>query len=304
MNRLTNAGALDGASGWTRFPAGLNLRTDEAARGAPGRAVLKADGAAAGAGQAFGVATAASAAADIREAAMVEVSAAAAAFVNGASVPPFVRIRFVDEAGETVMSYDLQVRRPVLERWGVARDGLRDTYFTAWARLPRPALAVAAILEAGAVAQAVGQQVEAVLLKPMVAVPPKGLSHPLLWSPGLHSAQDLQRAAWPGWLRDIEVGATFEPKPGRIEFDAGPGRPMSRPIASDPARKLSGRIRGDVVQRAALEAFAAEANGFWMVEPGSERLCVASWAADGAPRLSETRGALHLMDFTLWLETA
>ncbi|VTO10697.1 hypothetical protein [Brevundimonas vancanneytii] len=304
MNRLTNAGALDGASGWTRFPAGLNLRVDEADRGAPGRIVLKADGASAAPGQAFGVATAANAAADIRDAPVVEVSAAAAAFINGAAVAPFVRVRFVDEAGDTVMSYDLQVRRPVLERWGVAREGLRDTYFTAWARLPRPTLAVAAILEAGAVAQAAGQHVEAVLLKPMVAVPPAGLSHPLLWSPGLHSAPDLQRAAWPGWLREIEVGATFEPKAGRIEFDAGPGRPMSRPIASDPARKLAGRIRGDVVQRAALEAFAAGANGFWMVEPGSERLCVASWAADGAPRLSETRGALHLMDFTLWLETA
>ncbi len=304
MNRLTNAGALDGASGWTRFPAALSLQTDETMRGAPGRIVLKASGTSTTAGQAFGIATAAGAAADIRNAALIEVEAAAAAFINGAAATPFVRLRFLDGAGETLMSYELTVRRPVLERWGVAREGLRDTYFTAWARLPRPPSAVAAILEAGAVAQSAGQQVEAVLLKPMVAVPPAGLSYRLLWSPGLHSAPDLQRAAWPGWLREIEVGATFEPKAGRIEFDAGPGRPMSRPIASDPARKLAGRIRGDVVQRAALEAFAAEANGFWMVEPGSERLCVASWAADGAPRLSETRGALHLMDFTLWLETA
>ena len=36
MNRLTNAGALDGASGWTRFPAALSLQTDETMRGAPG----------------------------------------------------------------------------------------------------------------------------------------------------------------------------------------------------------------------------------------------------------------------------
>lgn len=303
INRLTNAGALDGVSGWTAT-AGMTLSKDEAARGAPGRGVFRASGTSSSAGQSFAVTPASTARADVQGISVVEISLAAAAFVAGAAVPPFARLVFFDASGAVLMAHDLNVQRPVLASWGVARDGLLDTYHRVWARIDRPASAVSAAVEAGGRATGSGQAIEAVLLKPLIAEAPQGLRRPLQWSPGRHSNVDLQRPSWPGAIREFGVGASFEPKPGQIEFDAGPGRPMSRPITADAARKLSGQIRCDVVQRALLEAFHATARSFWIVEPGSERLCVGSWAADGAPRLSETRGALHIMDVALWLETA
>jgi hypothetical protein len=302
-NRLTNAGALDGVDGWAAT-AGMTLSKDEMERGSPGRGVIRASGTSSSAGQSFAVTSASAARADVQGVSVVEVYLAAAAFVAGAPVPPFVRLVFFDAGGAVLMAHELTVRRPALASWGVARDGLLDTYYRAWARIERPASAVSAAVEAGGRATGAGQAIEAVLLKPLIAEAPQGSQSPLLWSPGLHSNVDLKRPSWPGALREFGLGAGFEPKPGMIEFDAGPGRPMSRPITADAARKLSGQIRCDVVQRAMLEAFHATARSFWIVEPGSERLCVGSWAADGAPRLSETRGALHIMDVALWLETA
>ena len=63
-------------------------------------------------------------------------------------------------------------------------------------------------------------------------------------------------------------------------------------------------MRCDAVQREALEAFARTAGDFWFVEPDSDRLCVASFAADGAPRMVESRGPTVMMTVALWLETA
>lgn len=303
INRLTNAGAVDGVDGWAAT-AGMSLTKDETARGAPGRGVFRASGTSSSAGQSFAVTSASTARADVQGVSVVEVSLATAAFVAGAAVPPFARLIFFDGSGAVLLAHDLIVRRPVLASWGVGRDGLLDTYYRVWSQIERPAAAVSAAIEAGGRASGSGQAIEAVLLKPLIAEAAPGSRRPLQWSPGLHSNVDLQRPSWPGAIREFGVGATFEPKPGLIEFDAGPARPMSRPITADAARKLSGQIRCDVVQRAMLEAFHATARSFWIVEPGSERLCVGSWAADGAPRLSETRGGLHLMDVALWLETA
>ncbi|MET4683682.1 hypothetical protein [Brevundimonas faecalis] len=302
-NRLTNGGLLDGPSGWTATPAGLSLSVDEGQRGAPGRAALKAVGTSTAGGQAFRILTSSAAAADVAGVGTVEASCAVAAFVAGVAVTPIVRLVFQDAGGAVLTAVDLVVRRPFLQRWGVGVQGLRDTYHLAWGRIPRPSAAAKALLEVGATATGSGQAIEAVLLKPLIAPAPP-TEYALLWSPGRHTNIDLQLPAWPGALREIETGAGFDPKPGWVEFDAGAGRPMSRRISPDPARKLSGRMRCDVVQRGMLESFAASAAKFWFVEPGSDRLCIASWAADGAPRLAETRGGLHVMEFSIWLETA
>lgn len=173
-NRLTNAGALDGVSGWTAT-AGMTLSKDEAARGAPGRGVFRASGTSSSAGQSFAVTPASNVRADVQGVSVVEISLAAAAFVAGAAVPPFVRLVFFDASGAVLMAHDLTVRRPVLASWGVARDGLLDTYYRAWARIERPASAVSAAVEAGGRATGAGQAIEAVLLKPLIAEAPHRL---------------------------------------------------------------------------------------------------------------------------------
>jgi hypothetical protein len=64
-------------------------------------------------------------------------------------------------------------------------------------------------------------------------------------------------------------------------------------------------MRCDAVQRATLEAFhRATPRGFWFVEPDTDRLCVADFADDGAPRLTEAAGPTSILSVALWLETA
>lgn len=302
-NLLTNAGFVDQADGWTAAPGAAVLTVDEAERGAPGRAVLRATATAAGFGEACRIAPAANTRPSVAGLAAIEVQIACAAFVDGAATAPVARLVFLDGAGSPVMAYDLPLKAPQLARWGAGRLGLLDTFHRAAGRFPTPPGAATATLEVAGLATAAGQQVEVLVLKPFIGVP-SPTAELLLWSPGSHRSADLMLAAWPGALRAFEAGAGGEAKPWAAEFDAGAGPPIARRTAADPARKFSGKLRCDVVQRGVLEAFAAAHARFWMVEPDSERLCVARFAADGAPRLSETRGAWHHMDVVLWLETA
>ena len=149
------------------------------------------------------------------------------------------------------------------------------------------------------------QTVSVLLLKPMVARVPAGRTLPLLWTPGQHNGADLAFASWPDILRPFRAGAGGEVQPGRVEYQAGAGRPKSRRVALDPVRKFMGQVRCDGVERAALEQFWREGAGdFWIVEPDTDRLCIASWSADGAPMMIEQRGLTCMMQVGLWMETA
>ncbi|ASE39141.1 hypothetical protein CEP68_06290 [Brevundimonas vesicularis] len=139
----------------------------------------------------------------------------------------------------------------------------------------------------------------------MVARVPIGRSVPMPWDPGQHGDDDLNFAAWPDILRPFRGGGGGEVQPGRVEYQSGAGRPKSRRVALDPVRKFMGQVRCDGIERAALEQFWREGPGdFWIVEPDTDRLCVASWAADGAPIMMEGRGLTCLMQVGLWMETA
>lgn len=302
-NLLTNAGFVDQADGWAAAPGVAVLTVDEAERGAPGRVVLRATANATGFGEACRIAPAANTRPSVGGLASIEVQIACAAFVDGAATAPVARLVFLDGGGSPVTVYDLPLRAPQLARWGVGRLGLLDTYHRSAGRFPTPPGAATATVEVAGMATTSGQAVEVLLLKPFIGVPSPAGSL-LLWSPGSHRLADLMLTAWPGALREFDAGAGGEAKPWAAEFDAGSGPPMARRTAKDPARKFSGKLRCDVVQRGILEAFAAANAKFWMVEPDSERLCVARFAADGAPRLSETRGGWHHMEVVLWLETA
>lgn len=302
-NLLTNAGFVDQIDGWTAAPGTAALSVDEADRGAPGRVVLCAVATSAGFGEACRIAPAANTRPSVAGLTSIEVQIACAVFVDGAATAPLARLIFLDSGGSPVMVYDLPLRAPQLARWGVGRHGLLDTYHRAAGRFPTPPGAATATLEVVGSATMAGQSVEVLLLKPFIGVP-SPTAELLLWTPGAHRSPDLMLTAWPGVLREFDAGAGGEAKPWAAEFDAGSGPPVARRTAADPARKFSGKLRCDVVQRGMLEAFAAATTKFWLVEPDSERLCVARFSADGAPRLSETRGAWHVMDVTLWLETA
>lgn len=301
-NRLTNAGFLDEAQGWTSSAA-LALSVAETGRGAPGRLVLRGVGTATSNGQILVVQPATGSRPAAAPGETVEVSGAIAAFVGGVPATPTARLVFRDAGGSQVGATDLGVVAPAQPQHGVGLAGLRETFHRVFGRALAPASTATATVEHRVTANS-GQAVEVAVLKPLLDAVPQGRREPLLWDPGEHVETDLQLDVWPGLLKPFQARGGSEPKPSRVEFGSAMDRPVGRRTALDPARRYEGLIRCDPVQRAALEAFARTAGDFWIVEPDSDRLCVGSFAADGAPRMAEARGPTVMMGVALWLETA
>lgn len=302
-NKLPNAGFLDLTTGWTAA-APLALSVDETNRGAPGRMVLRAAGVATANAQTVTVQPTTAKRPAVNAGDLIEGRAFVAAFVGGVSVAPEVRLIFRTAAAGVISTLPVPLAPIRLTTHGEAIGGVSDTFRRAFLRAAAPATTATATIDVRVTAN-LGQAVEILILKPLLAVVPVGKADPLAWDPGAHDAADLQLGVWPTLLRPFQTSPGAEAKPFRVEFEADQGRPATRRTAIDPARRFDGLLRCDSVQRAALEAFAlSDVGDFWMVEPDSDRLCVASFAADGAPRMTESRGSTVIMNVGLWLETA
>ncbi|MGN6064881.1 hypothetical protein [Brevundimonas diminuta] len=293
-NALKNCGFLDLAAGWEA--TGGVLAVDEASRGAPGRAALTATRAAAGA---LMIRTRPADRAPTAGWGGYEAMAAVAALNDDSGVAVAVLVEFFDAGGAVVEARSVDVQPARLARHGLARAGLRITYGRAFDRGAVPPAAVTA----GLSVQAQGATSLSVV-KPMLAPAQAGRSEPLAWDPGPHDALELNRPRWPSILRAFASGPGAEPQADRTEFAAATGRPMARRTTASAARKYADAVRCDPVERAELEAFHASVGDFWFVEPDTDRLCLASFAADGAPRLRQDLGEVALIDVALWLETA
>lgn len=302
-NRLPNAGFLDLAEGWAAS-APLALTVDETNHGAPGRMVLRGTGVATADGQTLTVQPLTAMRPEVAVGELIEGRAFVAAFVAGVAVMPEVRLLFRTAGAVEVSALPAPVSAAPLAIHGEGLGGVADTFRRAFLRAVAPATTANATLEVRVTANT-GQAVEILILKPLLDDVPAGRGEPLPWDPGLHEPEDLQLAVWPEILRPFQASAGAEPKPARVEFETDRGRPASRRTDIDPVRRFEGTMRCDQVQRAALEAFARSGAGdFWFVEPDTDRLCVASFAADGAPRMVESRGPTVMMAVGLWLETA
>lgn len=297
-NLLPNAGFLDGAEGWT-VTGGPALSVDEVGKGAPGRAVLRAAGAA-------GVDGSVVLSASRRPAAAAgetwSLACRVVARVAGIEVTPAVRLAFKSAGGGATGSTDAAVRPAELTASGLGLHGLRQTFPAAEGVGVAPATTASATVEIS-VPVTTGQTVEILLLKPMLGLGP--LAPGWTWNPGDHAEPDLQRPIWPHELRPFRAGPGAQPRAWSAAFEGLAGRPVQARQAIDPARRFDGSLRCDAVQRAVLEAFHREApRGFWFVEPDSDRLCVADFADDGAPRMTDAAGPTALMSVGLWIETA
>ncbi len=290
-NRLRNAAFLELATGWTGAvssgPGALTV--DEAVRGSAGLSVLLGTGP---------IQTATAYRPTIAAGDVVEVSARVSAGSSASPVAATVTLSFYSAGGAELSAQTVPVQCAALAEHGEGVLGVRDSLQRAWGRFVAPASAAKAGISIGGTGQVLVQ-------RPFIDVAPTGRSRPLAWDPGVHGEPGLQLGVWPQILRPFLSGPGGEPQPGRVEFGAGGGRPSSRRIALDPARRLSARIRCDGVEQAALEAFWREGpSDFWIVDPATDRLCIGSFAADGQPRVVETRGPTSILELALWLETA
>jgi hypothetical protein len=305
-NGLWNAGFLQGSDRWVTVGGGA-LTVDETLRGAPGRAVLKASRLAATVGLTAPVEPATADRVAVAAGDVVEFSAGALGLLGVVEAPtaPRAWAVFYNAAGATLETRPLVVRPPEVTAHGLGLAGVRASFYGIQQRETAPAGAAKATMRIEAVSTAANQTVAALLLKPMVTKVSASRLLPLPWTPGQHDNADLVFTAWPEILRPFRAGAGGEVQPGRVEYQAGAGRPKSRRLALDPVRKFMGQVRCDGIERAALEQFWREGPGdFWIVEPDTDRLCIASWTADGAPMMVEQRGLTCMMQVGLWMETA
>ena len=303
-NVLPNAGFLELASGWSKSTV-LTLAVDESVRGEAGRAVLVGSGTTTSASQIVAINTAPASRGAVTANTLVEAFAHAVAFVNGVATAPRIRLLFFNSGGASTGAYDLTVSPAERSTYGEGLKGIRSTFRRGFLRQIAPVGSVTMGIELSVTPAASGSAVVLALLKPQAAPVPAGRTEPLAWGPGAHVDPGLTLPIWPSILRPFQSQPGGEPFGAVIEFQGDTGRPATRRTALDPARRLAGRIRCDEIQRAALEAFWRDRAGdFFVVEPDSDRLCVASWAADGQPRMSEARGPTVMMDVGLWLETA
>lgn len=302
-NLLTNCGFLDGTAGWDKS-AQLTLAIDEATRGAPGRAALLGSGATTATGQKQWIAPTAAARAVVTAGQEIEVSAGVLAMAAAAVQTPTARLVWFDGAAAEIDAAELTVQAPQIDRYGAGLHGVRSTWYRAFGRAIAPTNTARAAVEVSLTPAASGTAVTLGLLKPMLGLRVAGRDEPLAFDPGVHANADLNLPVWPGELQPFEVGPGGERNADRAEFQSGAASPISRRTSADPARRFSGQLRCDPLQRAMLEAFWASESRFWIVEPDSDRLCVASFAADGAPRMTEDLGVESRMAVELWLETA
>lgn len=304
-NTLTNAGFLDGATGWAKT-AQLAFTVDETVRGSAGRAALVATGVTTATNQTQTVSAEAGDRAAVTAGVEVEVSCAALATVDGVITPVVATVVWHATGGSTVSTQTLPLRDPQITRHGIGLKGVRNTWPTVRQRLTPPAGTVSADLRLSVTPASSGAAVVIALLKPQIAAVPTGRTEPLSWEPGLHDIPDLQLPAWPHALRSFDVGPDGEPLASGVEFQGeSPGRPAMRRTGLSPARQFAGAVRCDPYERAVLDDFWRTTPGdFWFVEPGSDRLCVARFAVDGQPRMTEDKGEVSTMSLSLWLETA
>ncbi len=305
-NGLWNAGFLQGTDHWATVSGGTFV-VDEVSRGAPGRAVLRSSRVVASVGTTVQIEPAVASRAVVDAGEVVEFSAGALGLLGVAETPvaPRAFAVFYNGAGGVIESRPLRVLSPEVVGHGLGLSGVRASFYRVQQRETAPAATVKASLWVEAASTAPNQTVAILLLKPMVGRVAAGRALPLNWDPGQHDGADLAFASWPDILRPFRSGAGGEVQPGRVEYQAGAGRPKSRRVALDPVRRFLGQLRCDGVERAALEQFWREGPGdFWIVEPDTDRLCIASWTADGAPLMTEQRGLTCLMQVGLWMETA
>lgn len=297
-NLLRNAGYLEGTAGWTAT-AQLTLAVDDATRGGPGRHVLVGSGTTTAVNQVQAVRTLAADRPVVTAGQVVEAYAGL-----HASPTASLAIEWYNAGGSLISATALTQRPALLTQHGSGIRGLGETFARGYGRATAPAGTARAGLVLSVQPAASGTAVTLALLKPFLGLVPALTGEPSLWDPGTHQEAGLDLPAWPS-LRPFQAGPLVQPTPARTEFSSAEGLAVTRRISTLPRKRFQGRTRCDAVQRALLEDFFAEAHpAFWFVDPETEQLCVARWAAGGEPRAAEVRGVTTLMEVGLNLEIA
>ena len=288
-NALTNAGGLDGVTGWSAI-GGAAVSALESGYGAPGRAVLQALGTANGA---IGLQSSQLPAAAGQ---VWEIYAGLQASLPGQQL----LAQWIDAGGANVIASAPvpQVSQPI----GIARRGLPSSFGRYYGRLIAPA----GTGHLSLIAQATSAGIPGVvlLLKPYAAQAPAD-PRPTLWDPGSHNNPDLQLAAWPSALPPFQADAMAQPIANAKAWTGDQGIPVREDLYRALHFEYRPRMRLDIEGQDTLEQFfETQRDPFYVVRPDTDQLCVADWLADGAPKPVSISGPWTMVEVGLHLEVA
>ena len=274
-NQITNAGFVDGTSGWGSS-AGTVLSVDETIRGYEGRLVLKATKVVANA-----------------EGVIINMSDAQAVPVVAGRVlevfahyeynrgPSYVAVNFYNAGGafvasETVDRQSLSDQNP--------RLGLSKSYNFAHERITVPATATKARLALYGTATSAGAS-ELMLMKPYLEMLPSVKTKYRCWDPGPSLNIDLSLPVWPADLPHIRADSfNLMPIPTRRGFKGDAGVMITKKLVNVPWYTIQASVRVDQELHAVLDKFfRTAAEPFWFVRPDTLQLCQATWLDDGDP---------------------
>jgi hypothetical protein len=266
-NALSNAGGLDGLTGYA--PASGALTVDETTFGAPGRAVFVGPGGVICPGVA------------VTAGELLEVFAHVA---DSAGAAPAL----VVEIGASVQAVPL-----VKTALYLPSRGLPLSFNWYYAR-------IAAAATGNAVLTATSPN-DTLLLKPYLAAAPS-TARPTVWDPGSHVNPDLQLPTWPSLLPPFRPDALPTPTTNASAFAADTNISITRDLYTQLQYDFKGQMRLNPQQYDALEQFyQANRQTFFVVEPLNDRLCIASWLFDGAPKPSANSGIWTIVEVGLHL---
>ena len=264
-NLLANASFLDGDTNWAAVSGGLAF--DEVTLGAPGRRVLT------GSGGAYS--------------AEVPVSGIVEAFIWISGTGGDARLAWSGGA-----STPLVLSRPATTP---SKRGVPTSFDYFYVRTDAQSGSVRIVGE-GSGSRAI--------LKPYIgpAAPWPGRR---VWDPGSHSNPDLQLPIWPSSLRPVQASSNPQPVANARAFSTDSNIPIREDLYTGLHYQFKGEVRVTPDELDDLELLYETArDGFFFVDPFSDRLCIAEWLADGAPTFSSDQGLTAIYSFGLHLTVA
>lgn len=299
-NLIRNASFLDGVTDWTRTSTGVltTFGVDETVRGSPGRAALRGAGVSTANNQTAVIHPATASRVAVTPGEVLTASAWFWSSVPGA----YIALQFYTAAAAALGA---PVALPTVQAQGTGKRGLPGLFGRGKGKVAVPATAATVGLRVMVTVPVSGTAIELVILKPHLAKSDAAQC----WSPGPHTAVDLQLASWPDTLpqlRSIDSPRT----PTRRGFETDSRIPSAWRVAPVGRVRLTGEMKLDLEQRDALLEFhkavtlAGVVTPFWFMNPDTHELNRAWFDPDDGDPQDSGAGAERRTRVGLILELA
>lgn len=295
-NLLTNAGFLDGTDGWTF--TGSTLAVDETVYGRAGRVALVGSSTSAAPNENAVLRTDSSH--RVAVTAGVEVEAFGAFWASHGT--PALKLFWFTSGGSLITNDQVTTQQVVTH---APKRGRTWSMCRAWDVKTPPPTAAFAELRLLSTIPSSGTNYKLVLMKPFIGAP-RDEGFASLWDPGVMANDDLAAVDfWPSELPFFLSGSQSKPFANRSSFGSDSNIPATSLMYETTQFEFRGKLKLTQDQYDVLDDFYdGGSSRFWVVQPDTEKLCYASWLADGRPTITDNEGPTFAVDVGLKLRVS